>query len=82
MKLIGILTFLLPVYIYAQSAQEPGTAGSQQAQAQPPEPTPPQPELPDTTLVGTKKQTKEAKKKADKKMKEAEKKAKAAPHPY
>ncbi len=76
MKLIAVLTFLMPVYIYAQSAPP-------QAQAQPPEPTPSvKPELPDTTLVGTKKQTKDAKKKADKKMKEEEKKLKEPPSSY
>ena len=76
MKTLLVLTLSLPVYIYAQ---QPGhtaqkTAQNPQAMAEPPEPTPTvHPETPDTTLVGTKKQHKEAKKKAEKEMKKKEK---------
>ncbi|MDG0816821.1 hypothetical protein [Bdellovibrio svalbardensis] len=79
MKLIGILAFLLPVYIYAETTANNAPVENTEAQALPPEPTPPQPDRPDTTLVGTKKQHKEGKKKADQKMKEAGKKSPEPP---
>ncbi|QDK36765.1 hypothetical protein [Bdellovibrio sp. NC01] len=80
MKTLAVLTVCLPIYIYAQqpqhSAQQTPKSQSSQAMAEPPEPTPKQTEMPDTTLVGTKKQQKEAKKKAEKEMKKKEKEVK------
>lgn len=78
MKWIAILTVLMPVYIYAAGNHD-ATSSQTQAQAQPPEPTPPTmtpPESHDTTLLGTKKQNKEAKQKANKEMKKKAKETK------
>lgn len=79
MKTLAVLTVCLPLYIYAQtdhSAKEIPPPSNPQAQAQAPEPNPTKPDMPDTTLVGTKKQQKDAKKKADKEMKKKEKEVK------
>lgn len=75
MKVFALLFFFTPLYLFAAEAPTGASSSMAQNPAQPPEPTPStnKPDMPDTTLVGTKKQTKEAKKKANKQMKEKEK---------